>query len=120
MSFSGGAAMAWNKPPLAVFVIACLYIFVGILGIAHHFPELMTSERGAIWIELIELLAIVCGASLLRGYNWGRWLTVAWLAGHVVLTAFESLPRFAFHALLCAAIAWLLFRPDSAQFFRRA
>lgn len=112
--------MARNKPPLAVFVIACLYIFVGILGIARHFPELMTSERGAIWIELIELLAIVCGASLLRGYNWGRWLTVAWLAGHVVLTAFESLPQFAFHALLCAAIAWLLFRPDSAQFFRRA
>ena len=112
--------MAWKKPPLAVFVIACLYLFVGILGSAYHFPQLLASERGAIWMELTELLAIVCGASLLRGHNWGRWLAVVWLAAHVVLTAFESLPQFAFHAFLWAAITWLLFRPDSAQYFHRA
>jgi hypothetical protein len=112
--------MAWSKPPLAVLVIAGLYVFVGILGISYHFPQLLASEHGALGIELTDLLAIVCGASLLRGYNWGRWLAVAWIAAHVVLTAFESLPQFAFHASLWAAITWLLFRPDSAQYFRRA
>jgi hypothetical protein len=112
--------MNWKEAPLAVIVIALLYIVVGIVGLTYHFPQLLALERGAIWIELTELAAIVCGASLIRGYNWARWLTVAWIAAHVVLTAFESLSQFAFHALLCAAIAWLLFRPDSAQYFRRA
>jgi len=112
--------MAWNKPPLAVAVIACLYLLVGVLASVYQFPHLRAGEPGAIWIELTELLAVVCGAGLVRGYNWARWLAIIWLAAHVVLTAFESLPKFAFHALLCAAIAWLLFRPDSTPYFRRA
>jgi hypothetical protein len=115
-----GAAMAWNKPPLAVAVIACSYVLVGVVGCIYHFSHLLAGERGAIWIELTELLALISGAGLLRGYNWARWLAVLWLAAHVVLTAFESLPQFAFHAGLWGAITWLLFRPDSAQYFRHA
>ena len=37
-------------------------------------------------------LAIVCGVFLLRGHNWARWLALAWIAFHVVLSAFHAIP----------------------------
>ena len=55
---------------------------------------------------------------MLRGHNWARWLAVAWIAFHVILSAFHSVQEAAFHALLCAVIIWSLFRAGSAGYFR--
>ena len=55
---------------------------------------------------------------MLRGCNWARWLALAWIAFHVVLSAFHSLPEFALHAVLCAVFAYFLLRPDAALYFR--
>ena len=52
------------KPPLAVMIVAAVYLLVGVVGFAYHFPELMAGHRDAIAIELTELLAVVSGGWL--------------------------------------------------------
>jgi hypothetical protein len=112
-----------NKRPLSVIILACLYIGVGTMGFAYHFREFEARDAfqyDAVWIELTEVLAIVCGAFMLRGHNWARWVALAWIAFHVILSAFHPFGELAIHCLFCAVIAWLLFRPDAARYFRGA
>lgn len=112
--------MKWRRPPFSVLVLACLYIGVGTIGFAAHFRELLARQHDAALIELTEMVAVVCGVSLLQGHNWARWLALAWIAFHVVLSAFHSFGELAIHALFCAMIAWLLFGPEGARYFRSA
>jgi Trk-type K+ transport system membrane component len=109
-----------NQRPLPVTIIACVYIVAGAIGFADHLSGLTAQhpfQDGAVWVELVGLIAVVCGAYLLRGRNWARWLALAWIAFHVVVSAFHSLPEFAIHALFCAVIAYFLFRPAAARYF---
>lgn len=113
--------MSENKRPLSVTVLACIYIAVGVAGFVSHFSELRAlyaSQYDGLWVELTEVLAIVCGVFILRGHNWARWGALAWIAFHVILSAFNSLGEFAIHCLFCAVIAWFLFRPVAARYFR--
>jgi hypothetical protein len=106
--------------PLSVTILACVYIGVGAAGCVSHFSGIHASNAlryDGIWIEVVELLAIACGAFMLRGHNWARWLAIAWMAFHVALSAFGAFHEFAIHSLFLAAIAWLLFRPASGRFF---
>jgi hypothetical protein len=113
--------MNGNKRPLAVTILGCVYIGVGTIGFVYHFAEIRARDAfqyDGVWIELVRLLAIVCGAFMLRGHNWARWLALAWIASHVILSAFHAFPEFAMHCLFCAVIAWFLFRTEAAQYFR--
>jgi hypothetical protein len=113
--------MTWNMRPLSVTILACLYIGVGTIGFVSHFSDVHATNAfryDGIWIEVVEILAIVCGAFMLRGRNWARWLAIAWMAFHVVLSVFGAFHEFAIHTVFCAAIAWFLFRPDAARYFR--
>lgn len=112
--------MTLIKRPLSVTILACLYFATGILGSAAHFRELLAHPRDGVWVELTEFLAIVAGAFMLRGHNWARWLALAWIAFHVILSAFGAVREFAIHLLFCAVIAWFLFRLESTRYFRRA
>jgi hypothetical protein len=108
-----------TKRPVSVVIAACLYLAVGIMAFASHFHELMAFQRDSVWVELTEFLAIVAGVFIFRGHNWARWLALAWIVAHVILSAFHSLSELAVHSLLCVVIAWLLFRPAAARYFRR-
>lgn len=110
-----------NKRPLSVTIIACIYVAVGVIGFVFHLRETLARHdyRNGTVIELTELTALVSGLFLLRGHNWARWLALAWMLFHVVFSAFNSLHEFAIHALICAVIAWVLFRPAAARYFRR-
>ena len=110
--------MARPQRPLSVTILACIYLAVGALGFVFHFKELWALQSDSILVELTELLAIVSGAFLLLGRNWARWLALAWMALHVVVSAFHTFREFAIHCLFCAVIAWLLFRPAAARYFR--
>jgi hypothetical protein len=112
--------MNWNKRPVSITILAWVYIAVGIVGFAYYFHDLLAFQHDGVWAELTEFMAIVGGAFMLRGHNWARWLAFAWIAFHVILSAFHTFHEFAIHALLCAAIAWILFRPEAAQYFRGA
>lgn len=110
--------MNGNRRPIAVTILGWVYIGTGAIGFAFHFTGLLAFQDDALWAELTELLAILCGVFMLRGHNWARWIALAWMAFHVVLSAFHALPEFAIHCLFCAAIAWFLFRPPAARYFR--
>ncbi len=53
---------------------------------------------------------------MFRGHNWARWVALAWIASHVILTAFQAFAEFAIHCLFCAVIAWFLFRLEAARY----
>src|SRR5271170_7662347 len=104
-----------NNRPLSVTILGCVYIGVGAIGFVYHLTEFLargTSRYEDVWVELVRFLAIVSGVFMLRGQNWARWLALAWIAFHVVLSAFHSVSEFAVHCLFFAVIAWFLLRPE--------
>jgi len=110
--------MKENKIPWPVIVIASLYLLVGIVGFAAHFPELLARHPDAIGIEATELTAIICGVFLLLRQNWARWLALAWILFHVGLSLLHPLGELAVHGVFCLLIAWALFQPESTRWFR--
>ena len=105
-----------GKRPVSVLILSCLYIAVGTIGFAYHFPGVRAFHYEDVWIELTELVALTAGAFMLWGLNWARWLAIAWMAFHVAIS-YRVLSQIAIHSLLLAGIVWLLFRPDARRYF---
>jgi hypothetical protein len=115
--------MKKNQCPISVAIVATLYIGVGTIGFVAHlagFQSRNIFRFDGVWIELTELVAILCGAFMLRSRNWARWLALAWMGFHVVLSGLDAFHGFVVHCLFFAVIAWALFRPDAVRYFRRA
>src|SRR5574337_292831 len=105
--------MHTGKRPLSVTVIGWTYLIMGVVGFVYHLimqKSFHPFPFDILWVELIFLAAILSGAYMLRGHNWARWLALAWIAFHVVLSIFHNIPELAVHALLCAIVAFFLFR----------
>lgn len=107
-----------NKRPMAVTVVAWLYVLVGVGGLIGHFHDIFPINRDGVWIAVTEILAIVAGAFMLRGQNWARWLALAWMAFHVVLSAFPVSYALAVHCLFFVVIGWALLQRSAAEYFR--
>jgi hypothetical protein len=109
--------------PLSVTLVAWLFILAGTIGIAYHAREIDLRHPFANDVILacaIRLLAIVGGAFALRGHNWARWLMLAWIGYHVVLSAFHAPVELIMHAVIAAIVAYALFRPAANAYFRPA
>ncbi len=114
-----------NERPLFLTIISFLFIGTGAIGVLYHLADFWAQhpfQYGVLWISLVRLSAIVAGIYVLRGRNWARWLSLAWISFHVVLSVFHSWFQAAVHGLLCAAFAYFLFRPRASRYFhsRRA
>jgi hypothetical protein len=110
-----------NKRPLSVTIIACVYVVSGVIGFVYHFTEFQHPfQNDIIWVELLGLIAIVCGVYMLRGHNWARWLALVWMAYHVILSAFHTLSELAIHSLFFAILVFFLFRPTVTRYFGAA
>ena len=108
-----------NKRPLSITVVGCIFIAAGVIGFGYHVTELRTHPPlEVVWVCVLRLLAILGGVFVLRGKNWARWLVLAWIAYHVVLSAFHHFFELAVHAALLALIAYILFRPRASAYFR--
>jgi len=109
-----------NKRPLPVTLVSLLIAAAGVVGFVYHLNELNVRhpfQNDAVLVELVRLVAIVCGVYMLRGRNWARWLAMAWIGIHVVVSGFHSFPEFAFHGLLFTVFGYLLFRPQATEYF---
>jgi len=109
-----------NKRPLSVLAVGCLYLVTGVFGLASHLIQFKPHQPfpyDSVWISLVSLIAVAAGAYILRARNWARWLAMAWIAFHVVLSAFHSLPQFAVHVLLLFVFAYILFQPIANRYF---
>ncbi|HEX9200505.1 MAG TPA: hypothetical protein VF865_13155 [Acidobacteriaceae bacterium] len=49
-----------KRRPVAVLILAWLYVTVGSVVLVYNLPRLRRPD--GVWIELTELLAILCGA----------------------------------------------------------
>lgn len=105
------------KRPVPVTILGGLFIVAGLVGIAYHLSE-RPVDSSIILITFIRILAIVGGVFLLMGHNWARWLLVAWLAFHVVVSGFHSLSEMAAHAVLLIVVAYFLFTPPDSKYFQ--
>jgi hypothetical protein len=112
-----------NKRPLSVTIISFVLIATGALGLVFHLNDFTAQhpiQYDVVWVSLVRLLAIVCGVYMLRASNWARWLSLAWIAFHVVISLFHSRFQLGVHILICAAFAYFLFRPRTSEYFRGA
>lgn len=107
--------------PRSITVVGSLFVATGVVGIAYHATELNTQrlfEGDTVWVLFVRLLAIVAGAFILRGANWARWLALAWIAYHVVLSALHSVSETVAHVVLLVATGYVLLRPWASAYFR--
>jgi hypothetical protein len=110
-----------KKRTLSVTLLSYLLIAMGTIGFVYHFSEFYKQHLFAyddVWALGVRLLAIVAGVFMLRGKDWARWLAMAWIAFHVVLSSFHSMGEVAMHALFLVVFAVALFRPVANQYFR--
>ena len=112
--------MTANPRPISITILASVYIAVGVMGFAYHFREIVALQPDSLWIALTEVLAIFCGVFMFLGHNWARWLALAWIGFHVILSAFHSIHEVLMHSLICALIAWALLHPTASRYFRGA
>ena len=110
--------MAALKRPYEVTVAGWLFVVIGILNTAWHLWK-GTFDRWMIAILFLTLSAIVAGVFLLRGARWARWLALAWVAFHVVVSALNSVPAALPHAVLLLVIGYVLLGPPTAEYFRQ-
>jgi hypothetical protein len=109
-----------NKRPIAVTILACVLMAAGVMGIAYHLPDFSPKHPFRyenLGILLLRVAAIVAGVFMLRGRNWARWLALAWIAFHLILSFFHSVGEVVIHGLVFALFAWFLFRPDARAYF---
>lgn len=109
------------KRPVSVTILSCLILLAGAVGLVYHLQEFNLHhrlEKDALWVLVLRLLAILGGVFMLRGRDWARWLTLAWLAFHVGLSFFHSMREVAAHAVLLAVFAYFLLRQPAARYFR--
>jgi uncharacterized membrane protein HdeD (DUF308 family) len=105
------------KRPLPVTFLGCLFIVVGLVGLVYHLFERPLEPQIAL-VSIVRLMAVVGGIFLLMGHNWARWLILAWLAFHVVVSAFHSLSEFIAHVLFLIVIGYFLLRPPASKYFQ--
>jgi hypothetical protein len=121
-----------SKRPLSVLILGWLFVIAGTVGLIYHSRELIHElfpSAGAVdsreVIELIginlgRVLGILAGVFVIKGRNWARWLCLAWIGFHVIISIWHSTFQVAFHAVFFLVIAFILFRQPAREYFQRA
>jgi hypothetical protein len=110
-----------KRPPLPVIVIAALITLSGAFGLFGDYLNLRAGSTGRnemLLVIFVHLLGVAAGVFMLLGRNWARWLAVAWMAFHVVISIGHPLRELVVHAVLLGLFAYGLFRADAKAFFQ--
>jgi hypothetical protein len=110
-----------NRRPLTVTIMSCLFIAAGGVGLVYHLGDLKETQQSlyeVVPVLLLRVTAIACGIFMLRGSNWARWVAVAWIAFHFILSFFHSRQEAIMHGLFFVLIAYFLFREEASMYFR--
>jgi hypothetical protein len=108
--------------PLPVIIVSVLFIIAGGVGFAYHLKEFSGPNAKLyelLWIEFVSLIAIVCGFLLLMSINWARWLAIAWLLFHVIISAFHSTTEMILHIVVLLVVVVLLYLPQTSAYFQK-
>ena len=106
--------------PLSVTLISYLFIAAGVVGIIYHASELKDVAMPEVGLVLfVRMLAIIGGVFTLRGANWARWLLVAWIIYHVILSFYHSTAELIMHFVLSIVVVISLFYPKANTYFKK-
>lgn len=108
--------------PLPVMVVSLLFILAGGVGFVYHVSDIFKPgglSYAFILIQFLSILAVACGILLLFRMNRARWLALAWMAYHVIISAFNSISEMIAHFVFLIIISVLLFLPASSAYFQR-
>lgn len=109
-----------QKRPFPVTVVGWLLVATGVIGLAFHLAQIKPQQpfqTDILWIALVSVAAVVAGVATLQGRNWGRWLALAWIGFHVILSFLHSWQEVAVHVLFLALFAYALFHAEATAYF---
>lgn len=109
-----------KRRPITVTILCWLYIAVGVLGTGEHYYNFVSQRptvSEAVWITALGVAAVVAGVFMLRRQGWARWLALAWMAAHVVISVFLSRQELIIHSVLLVFFGYLLFRLPAREYF---
>lgn len=107
------------KRPFEVTILGCLFILAGLVGLVYHLSD-NPLDHWIILISAIRIVAVVGGVFLLLGHGWARWLLLAWLAVHVVVSAFHSVSETLAHVVLLIVVSYFLLGSAASKYFQSA
>lgn len=112
-----------RKCPISITILSWLYILEGVLGTAAHYEDFRMHKpilNEFVWITLLGAAVVVAGIFMLKGRGWAKWVALAWIASHVVISAFHPLQELIVHSVLLILFSYLLFRRKAREFFSAA
>jgi len=121
-----------TKRPLSISIIGWLFIAVGCItfpfGVVRFLQDIHTQDPAAsrphlvndfILASISRFLAILGGICTLRGYKWSRWLLLAWMGFHVIISIWHSPMQLVVHAVMFIVLVYFLcFRTSASEYFR--
>src|SRR5687767_819675 len=113
--------------PLSITIIGWLFMIFGSIALLSGLLPLtgansaqLVAEFKTHWmVHLSRLTLIVSGLFMLRGHNWARWLLVAWIVFHIVISALHSWFQLLIHVLIFTVILIFLFTRNASDYFAR-
>lgn len=116
-----------KERPLSITIISWLFLIFGSISLLSGLLPLPGADTAQViaelkthWmVHLSRLAAIVSGLFMLHGFNWARWLLVAWIVFHIVLSALHSWVQLLIHVSLFSVFLFFLFRRSASAFFVR-
>jgi hypothetical protein len=111
-----------KRCPLPVLIVAIALMSAGTVGFFYHLQDFTQPDQKiyvTLLVEVLRLTAIVSGILLLKGNNAGRWMSIAWILVHVVISVFNSVTATLMHIVVLVIICTLLFLPASSNYFKR-
>jgi hypothetical protein len=120
-----------TRRPLAITILGWLFVLVGVAGLVSSALSLWNdvarpsgggpAHRGEPGLVLaVRALAVVGGALVLYGVSSARWLLVAWMAWHVVLSLGHTSGELAVHAVFLVLLLFVLFSRQATAYFGTA
>src|SRR5689334_24511201 len=103
--------------PRSITIISSLFIVFGTIALISGLWRV--DELTSHWyIHLSRFLQIVAGVFMLYGRNWARWLLVAWVAFHIIISALHSVLFLLMHVAIFSVILFFLFRRPASVYFQ--
>jgi hypothetical protein len=108
------------KPPLSVTIISFVFMIAGVSGIIYHSEDLKNLPDVTVaWVLFVRLLAVAAGWFAFRGKTWARWLLVAWIVYHVIVSFYHTVPQALVHVLMTALTVLAFFNKKANAYFQR-
>jgi uncharacterized membrane protein HdeD (DUF308 family) len=114
--------------PRSITIISWFFIIFGSIALLQGvlpFGDITVAQRiaelkGHWMVHLSRIVQIVAGVFMLYGRNWARWLVVAWIAFHIVISALHSTLQLVLHVVIFTVILYFLFRRPASAYFLAA